>query len=55
MIYADRPLNPNNSTSPGDQWNIDAMPITDENWRRLRSDLRSEAVDIFNLYRSSYE
>ena len=55
MIYADRPLDPDDSALPSDQWNIDAMPITDENWGRLRSDLRSEAVDIFNLYTSSYD
>lgn len=55
MIYADRPLDPDDPTLPSDQWNIDAMPITDENWRRLRPDLRSEALDIFHFYRSSYE
>ncbi|USO01792.1 MAG: lysozyme [Alphaproteobacteria bacterium] len=47
FVFAGEDLDPSSDLIPSEQWGIDPMPITDENWGRLSSALREEAVEIY--------
>lgn len=52
MVFASQELDPEDDTPPSDQWNVEPMPITDENWKLLDTSLRDEAVQIYKDYES---
>ncbi len=50
FIFADNALDPTDDRAPSIQWGTVPMKVTDENWALLRSDLRNEAVKIYENY-----
>ncbi len=51
FVFADRTLDPSDSTAPSAQWGMEPMVITDGNWGLLTPALREEAVQIYEGYK----
>jgi len=50
FIFADKSLDPSSSIVPSEQWGVEPMEKTDENWGRINSALRHEAVKCYQDY-----
>ena len=55
LILMQKPLVIQSSASPSEQWQT-PMPLTflDDNWYRLSTSIKQEALDLYNLYQTTF-